>query len=328
MDQVKSVLLEIAQYKGDLTDSYKPHSCNRNYCNPQSLFNLIRRGNDTVYLCKYRQYHICDQQHCHCALCPISGVCWGTQLYSSYASDDHRTWNVTADADEDPNVYIMPGYEHTGPSPAPVAQEQAFVSKLNRMDASDKVEQVVEKLLYSHKRVTINEEYYKQKDKALQRERDAYIVQCVRQGVPVNRVHLTMIADRHQSNQAPMAILERDSALVSHLVDSVLQVCEIVERYSQQTQSKICVTSIALGVLYTMRQGLVLENVTLIPMSPLLRDHLPIMNHLSKFGLEKQKYTKGHQLIVFAYDSAVRQGVELRDLCLRFRDTNLNLVPI
>lgn len=328
MDEVKSMLLQIAHYKGDLTDSYKPHSCNRNYCNPQSLFDLTRHGNDTVYLCKYRQYHICDRDHCQCVLCPVSGACWDTHLYSSYASDDHRTWNVAAELDDDPIVYIMPGYEHIMQPPTAEVKEQTFVSKLNRADVSAKIEQIIEKLLYSPKRVTINEDYYKQKDKALHRERDAYIVQCARKGMPVNRMFLTMIADRHQSNQAPMAILERDDELVSHLVNLILQVSEIVERYGQQVQSKICITSIVLGVLYTMRQGLVLENVTLIPMSPLLRDHLPIMNHLSKFGFEKQKYTKGHQLIVFAYDTALRQGVELRELCLRVRDTNLNLTAL
>lgn len=325
MDQVKNILDQIAEYKGDLTDSYKPHSCSRNFCNPQTLFQLTRFGNDVIYLCKFRQYHICDESHCHCASCPISGICWGTNMYSSYASDDHRTWNVSAEMDDDPVVYVMPGYEVSLQNVVQPAEEVVFTSKLNKMDATGKIEQVLEKLLYSPKRKTINEDYHKQKDKALYRERDAYIVACARDSKPVNRVHLSMIADRHQSNQAPLTILERDDRLVSHLVDCVLQVCETVERYSQQTQSKICVISIALGVLYTMRQGYSLDNVTLIPMSPLLRDHLPIMNHLSKFGLEKQKYTKGHQLIVFAYDNALRQGAELRDLCIRVRDTDLNL---
>lgn len=321
-DQVKSVLNTIEQFKGDLTDSFRPHGCNRNYCNPQSLFDLTRKGNQTIFLCKYRQYHICDEDHCHCVSCPISGICYGTNLYSAHDSGDQRAWYARTDADDDPTVYPMPGY-FAVEEPKSTQQEQpTFTSKLNKNDASEKIEQIVENLLYSPKRTTINEDHFKQRDKMMQRERDACIASYAQQKKPVNRVHLSMIADRHLSQRPLLVILERDAQLVSHLVDFVLQVCEIVERY---TKHKICVTSVTLGVLYMMRQGHTLEGVTLLPMNPQLRDYLPTMNQLSKFGIEKRKLTSGQTMIVFAYDTAIRNGVELRDLCVKFHDTNLNM---
>lgn len=326
MKKVNETLLLIVQYKNDMTDMYKPHFCSRSYCNPETLYHLTRKGDQTIFLCKFRQYHICDESHCHCASCPISGICWGTEMFSSYASDDFRTWNVGAEEDDDPTVYIMPGYEPKVQNVANIPyQPEVFVSKLNRSDASAKVEQVIEKLLYSPMRSTLNDEYYKQKDKVLNRERDAYISHCVALQRPVNRIQLTMISDRHDSGQPPLHLLERDQSFISYLVNCVLQVCETVERYGRQAQSKVCVISITLGVLYTMRQGYALDGISLLPMIPLLRDHLPIMNHLSKFGLEKQKYTKGHQMIVYSYDVALRKGVSIAELSLRPVDSDLKL---
>ncbi len=194
---------------------------------------------------------------------------------------------------------------------------------MNKLDARGKAEQLIDKLLFSDYRRKINEEHETSRDKTNERERVAYVTSCAKQRVPVDLIHLEQITDRVRVGRQRLAILERDAEFVEHLVHVVLHVCEIVERYGTQAQTKLCIDSLTLATLYMMQKGYARDGVSLLPRSPLLCYHLPIMNHLSKFRVEKNKFTKGEQHILFSYDAALRQGISLADLCVR-QDLDFN----
>lgn len=311
------ILNEIARIKPDITDVFKPHTCDRSFCNPQTLYDLKGFGNRDTYLCKYRFYHICNPDHCQCNTCPISGICYGTATYSSYAADDNRTWALTPDVDEEPQTQPMPGFSFFHETPVKV--QEHYKSKIKDDEACEKIESIIDVLLYSEKRVNINHEYEQSREKIAERERDAYVTNCVKNRQVVDCIKLQQITERNQANRPPLAILERDHAFVMSLTRLVLHVCHLVERYGSQAQSKLCIVSVTLGVLYMMQRGHSINGATLIPRCALLMYNLPNMNHLSKFGIEKNKFTKGQQIIGFSYESALRQGVHMEELCATFK---------
>ena len=327
MNRLEKILQLIAQYKNDLTDEYKPHYCDSAFCNPQTIRQLRLSGqypgvedNDEIYLCNYRQYHICNANECHCSTCPISGACYGASLFSSYSPQDQRTWNVGPEDDDTPVLRPMPGWEHTIQAEPSVEPAQKRF-RANTSEVRNRVETLIERFLYGQERVKINHEFDEQKDKNSRRKKEAYVNQCVKHNRPVNLLEICMMNDHEDSLGAPLEILEKDMQVVHYLTFIVLQVYEIVQRYGgingTQGQGKVDVVSVTVATLYYMRKGYVLDDVTILPVNDLLREHLPIMNYLPKFGVEKRKLLKGEKVVKYSYSEALKQGVDIHELCLR-----------
>lgn len=337
-NNTQEVLDILKNYKKDLMNETHTHVCSRDYCNPQTHEQLIRTGqcppsagrpNTEIYLCKYRQYHICNYEYCHCTICPISGACYGAAGgYSSYDHGDNRTWNSKPEVDDQPTFFVLSGPKREREEEKEDDEEEdddgpsKKTKPTNTADFRRRIEEHIEALLYSSVRIKINNDYTTQNNKSCSREKDGYINKCRKEGVPVNRIVLDMINDRYKHIILPMTILKEDRDRVAYYIESVMQVYDIVQRYSSsEGQNKICITSVTLATLYFMRTSYQVDGITLIPLDGFLKEHLPSLNELPRFSFDKKKYTRGSKLLTFSYEVALRRGVPILDLCLKFKET-------
>ena len=101
-------------------------------------------------------------------------------------------------------------------------------------------------------------------------------------------------------------ILKRDQNVINRYVKLIFQFYEFAVKY---IEDKISPEAIALGILYKMQQGMIVDNVVLIPLESFLVENLPLMNDLNKLKIDKKKYTLGERLIFQTLENARKQGV-------------------
>jgi hypothetical protein len=81
--------------------------------------------------------------------------------------------------------------------------------------------------------------------------------------------------------------------------------------------------AIALGTLYKMQQGIRLEETVILPVDRFLVDHLPLINDLPQFKLDKRKFTRGEKLISQMIDNVKKMKIPLTEIALKLdRDEN------
>lgn len=343
---MQKVLDILKQYKHDLLDETHGHVCNRKYCNPQNHEQLVFLGlcpphlrpDTSIYLCKYRQYHVCDYEHCHCDVCPISGACYGTGGFSSYDYNDPRTRQSRPDVDDQLNLHVLSGsiihpiFDDDDDSDEPATKRSKITMVAS--EVRKRIEGHVETLLYGKERKKINSDFMSQHEKACTREKDIYIGKCRLDQVPPNQIALHMINDRYKRVQMPLVILDMDQSILTYYTNVVMQIYELVQRYSSDNgQGKVCIASVTLGVLYLMRTSYQIDGITLIPLDRFMQENLPSMNELPRFGFDKKRYTRGSKLITFSYGLALKKGVDIRKLCLDFSTisesaTQVQLFPL
>ena len=94
-----------------------------------------------------------------------------------------------------------------------------------------------------------------------------------------------------------------------------MHIYRLVQRCDEE-HTKSSIQAITVGTLYVMRQGYksVDADVTILPLDPYLAQHLPIMNQLPRFGIEKNSFTKGQRLIHFTLDKAFSTGIPVDEI--------------
>ena len=278
---------------------YKEHYCYRELCDPQNETALRRRGlihpsvpimtNDDVFLCRYGDWHICSVDTCmNDEICHISGASMGiVQQYSSYDPNDARTYKDS------------PIHEKKNKNP----------------EVEDIMETMIETLLFSSYRNTINEEWKNKKRKIGKKQKDNYVHEQCHQ-LPINLVGLAMLETKTLSllETPPLTILNRDKETIRYYKYIVRQVYELVKTYSGD--NKICVQSITIATLYKMQQSIVIDGVTILPVDEFLVKHLPLMNDLGRFKVDKRKYTRGERLIDQSIREATKNQVPLTDIAI------------
>ena len=88
------------------------------------------------------------------------------------------------------------------------------------------------------------------------------------------------------------------------------RICDELGTERGGLRTRLAVESIALAVLYYMRHGYTQRSIELIARDDYLGKHLPPMNALSQFKLDKKRFTDGERLLIAAYDKALRRGTE------------------
>lgn len=253
------------------------HMCRVPFCDPQNEMSLIKRGilnppailPDNVYICKYGVIHTCSEFTCMAeGTCPVSGASVGyVNEYSNYDPADPRTWEVNKDAKR------------------PKRQNDA---------TEERIEYIIEELLYSPKRKKIHDKLYAQSQKLLKKEKTAYLKQCKSGGGRrVNLIKLAMIITKHTPQRNGMNyMLDKDPVLVTKYTALIL---DIYEQIKKATNKKINVESVTLACLYKMQQGGIQG---LLEPDVYLARNLPELAHLHEFGFNKTRFTDGEKLIL------------------------------
>lgn len=306
MNNTEKFLKQLEAQKTDLLNEYHTHECSRDYCNPEHI--------EHVYLCKYRQIHICLPDTCdlvHDGVCQLSGACYGPSGYSTYDHNDNRTWyeNMDHSVPKQNQLFLKTTVEianHPTTTTHPPVRRH-----ISNKETIKRIERYIECLLYSPERAKMNAEHAKQQEKKANRAKDIYINRCIADNVPANIIELMIIEQQYSMVDLIIEVLPFNEALITHYTLLVLRMHEIVQQYSEE---KICLESLTLGTLYYMRQGLNCGGVEVIPLDPFLIKHLPEMNDLRRFGFDKKKYTRGEKWITYTYECATKKKDDLKKL--------------
>ena len=184
----------------------------------------------------------------------------------------------------------------------------------------EKARNIIQLLLYSVHRIRINDEMRKRHLRARDKHRDDYIRMCKEQR------QRTILSDFARFNiyflnlPVPLVELQQDEARISNLSNVILHVWNLVQKYYDNDRNKdgckIDFTSVALGTLYTMRQGYVINEIEVLPQDSFLAYHLPKMKDLSRFDLSKRSITKGEKILSDTYKFAFSQGASREDIII------------
>ncbi len=305
------------------------HVCSINFCEPLNNFGLFKKFEisqdfpDSLYICKYGQVHDCSVENCgYDDPCSVSGIIKEDIVeMSNYDKNDSRTWSKVIPkkliSEKKAEVLMKKWVGKEGPKapPFPPSAPGFPPKKSNYVkDAHFKVEYIVETILYSANRKKINEEKYNIDTKMIKRDKVLYISDCAEKQIPVNLIKLSMIECIPTGNVFILKILKRDQNIINRYVNMIMQFYNHSVKY---LEDKVSPESIALGVLYKMQQGMIVDGVVLIPIEQFLIDHLPLMNDLNKLKIDKKKYTLGERLIFQTFENARKKGVSNQELALK-----------
>jgi len=244
--------------------------------------------NDKLFLCKYGQFHLCLAECYEEEVCPISGCSNGyIEIYTdAYKQDHHKRPCVSGE------------------------------------DVILQIEEIVEQLLYSHYRNIVNNNWVKKQQKCCKKEKNVYITQHYKTK-PINLIQILMIESKYNNYKLPLQILQRDSEKIANYSHLVYQMYTNIKQYVQE---KICIASITLCVLYKMQQGFSIDGVCIIPLDPYLTAHLPLINDLPQFGLDKKKFTKGEKIIKQLVYVVKSSFTSLNNISLKEKEEEKELV--
>jgi hypothetical protein len=269
------------------------HLCSHEFCQPENGVNLFKRGllpesnyPEDLFLCKYGQFHQCSLSDCmDNGYCPISGMSDGL-------------------------IYDCRDYIRSNPKTFIVKPEPISVKRTN----DDKIEALVETILYSEFRKKINDMWWKKQMKLCKKEKDAHVEETR----PINLIMAAMIESTYRSQKPPLVILEFNQAKVRYYTQVILQMYEHVQKLLGG-DDRIQQDAIALGTLYKMQQGIRVDDTVILPVDRFLVDHLPLINDLPQFKLDKRKFTRGEKLISQMIDNAKKKQIPLNEIAIHIQ---------
>lgn len=302
------------------TFPFVPHECSKEYCEPLNtvgiyrIFKIKQDFPESLYICKYGQEHDCFKNDCGIdSVCAVSGIIKeNIQEYSDYNKNDSRTWKSVVPQkylSEKKVEVLMKKY-----TKEEVSKKVKREKKFNSSQIQSRIEHIVETILYSLNRKKINEEKYNIHSKKIKREKDFYITECSEKCIPVNLIKLSMMDSKPNANLHIIKILKRDQNVINRYVHLILQFYNHAVKY---IEDKVSPEAIALGILYKMQQGMIVDNVILIPLETFLVENLPLMNDLNKLKIDKKKYTLGERLIFQTFENARKHGITNQNLALK-----------
>lgn len=271
------------------------HICSHEFCQPENESALIRRGllserktQDDIFVCKYGEIHQCSFSDCMAeGYCPISGMSDGHHYVKEYVPPAMPK--------------LMPG---------------------KKTETYTKMEMVVETILFSNFRQKINEQWKRKQMKLCKKEKDSYIHEnCA--DCPINLIGAMMIESVYRSQKPPLVVLEHDQVKIHYYTQVCQFIYQCIQRYVGENLN---LDAIALGTLYKMQQGIRVEETVILPVDRFLVDHLPLINDLPQFKVDKRKFTRGEKLISQMIDNVKKLKVPLSEIALKLdRDETFSI---
>lgn len=338
------------------------HVCSKQECFPMSERHCIMDGYlalpivcEPVFVCRYGNIHICTTNLCRRyfealnGTCSISGIQYRAALQTDYDKEDARTWYVkpkTTTLDNKDQQMVKPKKKDRAKLTSSaslfktktkrVQVEQAedekeeyvvkTVQKRQRVVKDDalrsKIEKILQNILFSPIRKQFNEEIEAEHKHDHERELNRYMMQCKQNGQFPNLIDLYAINTHYGNMPLPMVNIKMDHTMRKHYTVVIAQIWKNVCKYAEDNGAKINVEAVTLGALYTMRQGLNFDNMTVIPKDPFLSrlGVLPLINDIVRFGYSKKKVTSGEKLIDASYNRAMQLNVSKKKLSLDYNE--------
>jgi len=312
---------------GDIIDTYKTHICHPDVCNPENEPTLIAKGflagpatTRDLYLCRYRSHHLCTERYCNSVVmgvCPISGACYGPLGgYSSYDKNNARTWHSAFRDNEissqtgvtaNPNRYIKP---------EPETQSEVVPLKKARKPKSSATlqqyaRQIIIKLLFSKTRASINTRHLRYGRKTATRKIRHYLNQCEQTRSIPSLLYILMIQEEGEDTNNQLEQLNYDQVILDKYTMIIWNIYEKISKYYPGT---LKMQTMALAILYEMRQGYSVDGMIIIPSDTYLLYNLPLINDLPLFSLKKKEITIGQKIIKKAVGQALEQNIERKKL--------------
>ena len=341
----------------DLATKKMDHVCSHETCLPLNEPAFLYAGFiappiicEFVYLCRYGSVHICTANTCmryfenKMGVCPISNIQYSSAQQTDYDKEDWRTWyqkpqtNVIQTSSKQSVVtkkrsrksLLVPGslVELKEEVKEEVKIEITTTTKkkkqrvINLNVIETRIKETLYIILFSPTRNRFNDEITKQHKTEHRKAQDRYITKCKDGRQIPNLIDLIVINNYYNNLPLPMLKIKMDKIMHEHYTNLILQVWEKVYKYADDTISKINVEAVVLGTLYTLRQGLVVQGIELIPKDTFIsqRGVLPLINDIVRFGFTKRKVTCGEKLIDSAYSRALALNVSKDDLMINFSE--------
>ncbi len=319
-------ITRIMQRKSDMSEERRrSHMCDARVCNPQNeaaFYDDPETSN--VFLCRFGSVHLCSAYECpyfsetHSQACPISRMDIGSgPATSSYDAGDSRTWYSKLDT----------GTAATAPPtpPAPVAAVPIVVpQRAAALPTDDAIalhaSAVVKLLLFSRYRVACNKVAHAVHKQEARDSLHTYRKSQLSKRQPQHMTDKYRVRAHFMSQPLPYAIYEFSPDLHDYYVNICLQVWRLAVRYYDNASDmapRLDFQQLCLGVMYTMRQGRLTAGVVLLPKDDFLLFNLPLISHLTAFGITKNQVTKGEKILSQTYDNAIAgHHVDPRSLAL------------
>lgn len=320
---------------------------------------LCNKGN--VHVCTKQECKIFNSTSN--GICPISRIHYANHSFSSYSRADSRTWSSKPSSrfcnpgagvfsnvirkrkkkkrklltQSGINIVVgkkqEPEPKQKLPEPKP-RRRKRYASTISLIP--NRSREIVQILLYSKHRKDINNITRTKHQSQLNKRCEEYIKQCANER---QRIVLSDLArfNTYYSNMAlPLSEMKRNESIIDNYATIIQHVWNIVYTFNNNAIQnndeycgpKLCFDSIALGALYTMRQGYKINSIEVLPQDRFLLYNLPIINDLTRFGFAKKKITKGENLLSIAYKNAIDSGkISREDLVVdvtKMKTTNRN----
>ncbi len=319
--------------KQDMSDVRRNHMCDGPTCNPQSESAFCSAPlTANVFLCRLGSVHLCSQYECpyysetHSQVCPISRLqLGGGPATSSYDAGDFRTWYAKMDTTAT-----------TTPTPTPSPPPPVRHRVITTDDLVARASAMVKLLLFSKCRVWCNSMAYAGYKQESRDSLVTYRKSRLAKRQPMYMSDKYRLQAHFTSQRLPYTIYEFSPGLHDYYVSICTQVWAMALQFYVPSHEKRYdpadgVTEIAprldfeqlcLGIMYTMRQGRAVQGVTLLPKDDFLLLNMPLISHLTAFGIGKNQVTKGEKVISQMYENAMAARVDPRILAI-----NVNLLP-
>lgn len=290
----------------------KEHECRHAHCCPESEADFRQDQipiSSNVYLCNLGVVHICSQEACGLytsmpnQTCPISGRQYdGGVIISSYSRSDPRTWRDKGDG----------LFSVSSSLPAAKKKKQKMKKTLpEKFPAATVLElgrELVSTLLFSSSRTRCNQAARQENWAAAEKAKTTYIAQrrSVRQLPYLSNIYRIMAY--YRSKELPLMELEYDAGKCTYYARVILQVWNQILSFTPAASipPKLHPIVVGMGTLYSMRDGMTIDGVSILPADAYLHRMLPNISHLSFFPtLPKSHVTHGTVLVQTAYQYAL-----------------------
>lgn len=298
------------------------HACSQRECNPICI-------NSNVYLCKFGVIHVCSETRCEYyahqlnKTCPVSGIVMEHTLVSlnTYDKNDSRTWKKESEL-------IASG--STAPTPANVIPKKPKKKQIDNKTLLFPAEEIIVQLLYSHHRVRCNEAALQNLEENAKKAKQTYINERFKKRQLPFLSDLCRITTTVFSKELPYVIFTMNYAFIAYYKAIIMHVWQLVVKYAVPYKQKVYdpqsgielvpridFDSIALAIMYAMRQGMEFEGMQALPLDEFLQDNLPRLSDLDTyFSISQNKVTRGTTLLLNVYQNAKNDGASMHEICL------------
>jgi len=364
----------------------RPHICSPQYCNPVCELDLVEAKilprsspiyHPAVYVCVFKQMHVCTSDRCMEYVGTVNGTCPVTGIYHGH-TEGEKAWvmpekrtahfkrngvkalqgltatGISADAsreqqlqyrqtierietghdgddDTHPNIFnILKNTTGETKRPAAADEEElplALVKKKKPKkyrNYEEDARSIINKLLYSNERKHINDD----KRDILIGKRNSVIRNYYeeRKGkeFPI-LVDVLGIKASFDMEPPHMKILKEAPERIAYYVSVIMQTWNIVlDSPWAKSNPGVRFEPHVLGVLYTMRKGLIIDNAEYIPADKYLLN-LPVRIDLPLFdtAYTSKSITNYMKNLKNAYKSAIEAGWTREKLQLKFLNDGL-----